>query len=121
MVEARTIHEQVIEIATLGDEAWFANNPHRRIRLRNAVPMEFAGEIESASAGMVLRTLVLEAQPGVRLRQPLALPADVAMEDMGDDALFALFMQAAPPEAKETLKKLRATKLPGVPKAAASR
>lgn len=121
MVEVRAIHEKVIELATLGDAAWFESNPERRIRIRNAVPMEFNGIAGPSPVGMVLHTLVLEAQPGVRMRQPFALSVDAASSELGDEALFALFMQVAPPEAKEALKRLRATQLPGAPKPVATR
>ena len=121
MVEVRAIHGRVIELATLGDAAWFEKNPDRRIRIRNAVPREFNEDIDGSSAGMLQRTLVLEAQPGVRLRQPVALPAEVEIDELGDDQLFALFMQVAPSEAKNALKRLRATKLPEIPKPVASR
>ena len=121
MVEVRAIHERVIELATLGDAAWFESNPDRRIRIRNAVPVEFNEAISRAPIGMVLYTLVLEAQPGVRMRQPVALSAEVTIEELGDEELFALFVQVAPPEAKGMLKKLRAAKLPGSPKPVATR
>jgi len=121
MVEVRAIHERVIELATLGDAAWFESNPDRRIRIRNAVPMEFNAAMRQPPVGMVLHTLVLEAQPGVRMRQPVALSANVAIEELGDEELFALFVQVAPPEAKGMLKKLRAAKLPGAPKPVSAR
>lgn len=116
MVEVRAIHERAIELATLGDAAWFESNPERRIRIRNSVPTEFNEGISPPPSGMLVRTLVLEAQPGARLRQPVALPADVVIDELGDEELFALFVQVAPPEAKDLLKKLRITKLPGTPK-----
>jgi hypothetical protein len=56
--------------------------------------------------------LVLEAQPGARLRQPIALPIGFDISDMDDSALFALFRQAAPDSARDMLKTLRATRLP---------
>nr|WP_294813664.1 hypothetical protein [uncultured Sphingomonas sp.] len=121
MVEVRAIHERMIELATLGDAAWFESNPDRRIRIRNAVPMEFNENIGPSPTGMIQHTLVLEAQPGVRMRQPVALSTAVAIEALGDDELFALFMQVAPDGAKDALKKLRSTKLPGVPKPVESR
>ena len=121
MVEVRAVHEKVIELVTLGDAAWFENNPERRIRIRNAVPMEFNAAISQPPVGMALRTMVLEAQAGVRMRQPVALSAEVTIEELGDEELFALFVQVAPPEAKGMLKKLRAAKLPGTPKPVATR
>ncbi|WEK00198.1 MAG: hypothetical protein P0Y59_00410 [Candidatus Sphingomonas phytovorans] len=121
MIEVRPINERVIELATLGDAAWFESNADRRIRIRNAVPMEFNAVTSQLPAGMTLHTLVLEAQRGVRMRQPVALSAEVAIDELGDDELFALFMQAAPIEAKDALKKLRSTKLSGIPNPVASR
>ena len=121
MVEVRAIHERVIELATLGDAAWFEDNPDRRIRIRNAVAMEFNAAMSQPPVGMVLYTLVLEAQPGVRMRQPVALSVEVAIDEFGDEELFALFVQVAPSEAKGILKKLRTTKLPGTPKPVATR
>lgn len=121
MVEVRAIHERVIELATLGDAAWFEDNPDRRIRLRNAVPLEFNIMTSQPPIGMALHTLVLEAQLGVRMRQPVVLSVEVAIDALGDDELFALFMHVAPAEAKDALKKLRATKLPGTPKPVVSR
>ncbi len=121
MAEVRAIHERVIELATLGDAAWFENNPDRRIRIRNAVAMEFNEDIGSPPPGMLVRTLVLEAQAGVRLRQPVAILASVAIDELGDEALFTLFMQVAPPDAKNVLKKLRDAKVSGAPKPASSR
>jgi hypothetical protein len=121
MVDVRAIHERVIELATLGDAAWFESNPDRRIRIRNAVPMEFNEAMSRPPVGMVLHTLVLEAQPGVRMRQPVALSVEVAIGELGDEELFAFFVQVAPPEAKGILKKLRATKLPGTLRPGATR
>ncbi|RYY27338.1 MAG: hypothetical protein EOP62_07110 [Sphingomonadales bacterium] len=121
MVEVRAIYERMIELATLGDAAWFESNPNRRIRIRNAVPMEFNEDIGHSQTGMVQHTLVLEAQPGVRMRQPVALATAVEIEALGDDELFAIFMQVAPDGAKDALKKLRSTKLPGAPKPGGTR
>lgn len=113
MVEMRAIHERMIELATLGDAAWFESNPDRRIRIRNAVAMEFNDDIEPSPSGMRVQTLVLEAQPGVRMRHPVALSSAVEIDALGDEELFALFMQVAPSTAKDALKKLRSTKIPG--------
>ena len=118
MVEVRAIHERVIELATLGDAAWFEDNPDRRIRIRNAVPMEFSEDVGPSAPGMLLRTLVLEAQPGVRMRQPVALSAGIPIDGLDDEELFSLFMQVAPREAKDMLGKLRSRKLPGTPRLA---
>lgn len=111
--EAGAIQGRVVHIATQGDAGWFEKNPDRRIRIRQAVPMEFSEDVGQAPVGMAWFALVLEAQPGARLRQPIALPIGFDVSDMDDSALFALFRQAAPDSAKDLLKTLRATKLPG--------
>lgn len=115
MGEIRALHERVIEVATQGDAAWFEKRPDRRIRLRNAVPMEFNQDLGQPPEGMTWRALVVEAQPGVRARQPVALPIGIDNETMGEDEMFKLFMQAAPKEAKSMIDKLRRVKLPGSP------
>lgn len=115
MPAIRAIHEQMIEIATLGDAAWFAANPDRRIRIRKAVTMEFDRNLGGAPDGMEWHALVLEAQPGARVRQPVALLAGTPLAEMGDEDLYAIFMRAASPEAREMLKTLRSTKLAGAP------
>lgn len=116
MVEIRALNEKIIEIATQGDAAWFEKHPDNRLRMRNAVPMEFNRNLGEAPVGMTWRAIVLEAQPGVRLRQPIALPMGGGNEDMDDQQLLALFIQVAPPEAKSILTQLRDLKLPGTPK-----
>ncbi|MET4664986.1 hypothetical protein [Sphingomonas sp. PvP056] len=121
MNKVRAIHEWVIELATRGDAAWFESNPDRRIRIRRAVPMEFNAAISQPPVGMMLHTMVLEAQPGARIRQSVALSADITIENLGDEELFTLFVRVAPPEAKGILKKLRAAKLPGAMKPVGAR
>ena len=111
--EAGATLGRVIHIATQGDAGWFEKNPDRRIRIRKAVPMEFSEDVGQAPVGMAWFVLVLEAQPGARLRQPVALPIGFDIGEMDDSALFALFRQAAPDGARDLLKTLRATKLPG--------
>lgn len=113
MPDATAIPDRLTEIALLGDAAWFAEHPERRIRIRKAVASEFDGSAGAAADGAVWHVLVLEAQPGARMRQPVALAAGTATDAMTDEQLFAIFMQVAPPEAMETLRRLRATKLPG--------
>lgn len=111
--EARAMQGRMVHIATEGDAGWFENNPDRRIRIRNAIPMEFSEDVGRAPVGMAWFVLVLEAQPGARLRQPIALPIGFDIGDTDDAALFALFRQAAPDGASDLLKTLRAAKLPG--------
>ena len=115
MEETRTLNERLTAIVTEGDAAWFAAHPDNRVRMRNAVPDEFNEDIGTAPVGMSWRCIVLEAQPGVRVRQPVALPMAVSNDDMNDQQLFALFMQAAPPEAKRMIDQLRAMRMPEAP------
>ncbi|RZF61166.1 hypothetical protein EWE75_19380 [Sphingomonas populi] len=115
MAETKTLNERLTAIVTEGDAAWFAAHPDNRVRMRNAVAGEFSEEIGTAPVGMTWRCIIVEAQPGVRMRQPVALPMGVS-NDMSDHQLFALFMQAAPPQAKRMIDQLRAAKLSGVSK-----
>lgn len=112
-----SVDERMIEIVTHGDAAWFEAHPDNRIRIRNAVNGEFKEDFGPAPVGMSWRAIVLEAQPGVRMRQPVALPLDVG-NDLNDHDLFSLFMQASGPEARGMVSKLRGLKLPGRPKRA---
>lgn len=115
MGEIRALHERVIEVAKQGDAAWFESRPDRRLRLRNAVPMEFNRDLGEPPVGMTWRAIVVEAQPGVRARQPVALPLGVENDSMAEEDLFSLFMQAAPAEAKGMLTQLRRVKVSGAP------
>jgi hypothetical protein len=119
MVETGSMNERLAAIVTQGDGAWFEAHPDNRIRMRNAVPVEFDEDIGIAPVGMTWRCIVIEAQPGVRVRQPVALPAAVGNDGMNDRELFALFVEAAPPEAKRMIDQLRAMRAPGTPKPAA--
>ena len=110
------LNERLAAVATQGDANWFEAHPDDRIRMRNAVPGEFQGDIGVPPVGMTWRCIVVEAQPDVRVRQQVALPIAVANDSMSGHQLFALFMQAAPPEAKRMIDQLRAIKLPGAPK-----
>ncbi len=101
-----------IEIATAGDAAWFAKAVDRRLRIRNMVPGEFADVTSAPPVGMAWRTIVLEAQPGARSRQIIALPIGTALESFDDEALFALFLQAAPTGARDVIARLRKLKIP---------
>ncbi len=95
-----------VEIATQGDATWFDKNPDCRLRLRNAAPGEFR-DLGDPPVGMTWRVIVVEAQPGVRIRQPLALSLCIDNDSMPEAELFSLFMQAAPKEAHGTLAQLR--------------
>lgn len=118
MAEIRALNERIIEIATQGDAAWFEKRPDNRLRMRNAVPMEFNRNLGEPPVGMTWRAIVLEAQPGVRMRQPIAIPMEVGNDDMDDQQLLSLFMQVAPAEAQGMVTQLRGLKLPGSPKPA---
>lgn len=120
MGEIRALQERIIEIATQGDAAWFENKPDRRVRLRKAVPMEFNQDLGEPPVGMTWRAIVVEAQPGVRARQPLALPTSIENEALDEQELFDLFLQVAPPEAKGIIDQLRRMKLTGTPKPASN-
>lgn len=112
MVGITALQQRMIEIATQGDAAWFDRHPDNRIRIRNAVAREFPADFGPAPVGMSWRAIVLEAQPGVRLRQAVALPLHIG-NDLGDHDLFALFMQAAGPDARDVVRQLRGVRLPG--------
>lgn len=101
-----------VEIATAGDAAWFAREPSRRLRIRNMVPGEFPDVTGPAPVGMAWRTIVLEAQPGARSRQAIALSIGTSLEALDDDALYALFVQVAPAGARAMIARLRKLKLP---------
>lgn len=118
MAELRALNERVIQIATQGDAAWFEKHPDNRLRMRNAVDMEFNRSLGPPPVGMTWRAIIVEAQPGIRMRQPIALPMGVSNDDMDDQQLLDLFMQVAPVEAAGMLTKLRNTKLAGEPKPA---
>lgn len=117
MADTMTLQMRMIEIATQGDAAWFETHPDNRIRIRNAVAGEFNEDFGQAPVGMSWRAIVLEAQPGMRMRQPVALPLHVD-NDLSDQDLFALFMQAAGPEAKDIISRLRKVNPLSVPKPA---
>ena len=111
MAEVRTLQERLIEIVSQGDAAWFEQQPDRRIRMRNAVTMEFNTNLGEPPVGMSWRALVVEAQPGARVRQPIALPISVENDSLEEQELFALFVQVAPPEAKSIIDRLRKIKV----------
>ena len=106
MAQMAALQKRMIEIATQGDAAWFERYPDNRIRIRNAIAGEFNEDFGQAPVGMSWRAIVLEAQPGIRMRHPVALPLHIN-NDLSDHDLFALFMQAAGPEAKDAFSRLR--------------
>ena len=100
-------------IATGGDAAWFDKHTDRRLRIRNMVPGEFDDVAGDPPVGMAWRTIVIEAQPGARSRQAIALPTGVDTDALNDEDLFDLFVQVAPPGARQMIASLRKVKLPG--------
>ncbi len=120
MAEITALQKRMIEIATQGDAAWFETHPNNRIRIRNAVTGEFNEDFGPAPVGMSWRAIVLEAQPGMRMRQPVALPLHIN-NDLSDHDLFALFMQAAGPEAKDAISRLRKVNPLNTPKTKGAR
>ena len=116
MAEIRALNERVIEIATQGDAAWFEKHPDNRLRIRNSVNMEFNRNLGPPPVGMTWRAIIVEAQPGVRMRQPIALPVGVSNGVLDDQQLLELFIQVAPAEAVGMLTMLRDAKLTGKPK-----
>ncbi|MES3153076.1 hypothetical protein [Sphingomonas faeni] len=101
------------EIAVAGDASWFDRHPDRRLRIRNLVEGEFGDVAGPPPVGMAWRTIVLEAQPGARSRQAIALPIGVDLDTLGDAELFDLFLQVAPPGARRMIASLRKVKVPG--------
>lgn len=101
-----------VQIAAAGDGAWFAKHTDRRLRLRNMIPGEFSDIGGEPPVGMAWRTIVIEAQPGARSRQAIALPLGTDIEQFTDEALFELFVQVAPPGARQVIASLRKVKLP---------
>lgn len=104
-----------VEIATTGDASWFVKHPDRRLRIRNMVVGEFSDVSGQPPVGMAWRTIVLEAQPGARSRQAIALPIGTDVDAFGDEDLFDLFLRVAPPGARKMIAALRQVKLPDMP------
>ncbi len=110
MMNERTM---AVEIATAGDATWFARHLDRRLRIRAMIPGEFDDVVGLPPVGMTWRTIVLEAQPGARTRQAIALAIGADVNALTDADLFGLFLQAAPPGARAMIASLRKVKLPG--------
>ncbi|RZM37551.1 MAG: hypothetical protein EOP67_00675 [Sphingomonas sp.] len=102
-----------MDIATAGDAAWFDRHNDRRLRIRNLVAGEFGDVSGLPPVGMAWRTIVLEAQPGARSRQAIALPLDLDIDTLDDTDLFDLFVQVALPGARATIASLRKIKITG--------
>jgi hypothetical protein len=109
-----------VEKASKDDAAWFEAHPNRQLRLRDRIP----GEYEPAASlddlvpppGTTPRTLVLQLQPGVRGRYPVAIFPHVKNDEMTDAQLFAFFKEVIPFEAQDIASKFRKVKLSGKPK-----
>ena len=109
-----------VEKASKEDAMWFEAHPDRQLRLRDRI----AGEYEPAAGvgdlfappGTTPRTLVIQFQPGVRGRYPVAIFPHVKNDDVTDAQLFAFFKEAIPFEAQQLASKIRKVKLPGKPK-----
>ena len=112
MDDQRQIRTLATTIATAGDGLWFDGHADRRLRIRAMVPGEFDDVADRAPVGMAWYTIVLEAQPGARSRQAIALPIGTAIDALGDEDLFDLFVQVAPPGARQIIATLRRMKLP---------
>lgn len=110
--QAQAVRTPAVAIATAGDAMWFDAHGERRLRIRNMVPGEFGDVDGQPPVGMAWHTIVLEAQPGARSRQVIALPIGTAIADFGDEDLFDLFVQVAPPGARQVIATLRKMKLP---------
>lgn len=104
-----------VEIATTGDALWFEAHTDRRMRIRNMVPREFVDVDGPPPVGMAWRTIVVEAQPGARSRQAIALPTSVEIQALGDEDLFDLFLQVAPKGARDVIARMRKMKVPVAP------
>lgn len=107
-----------VDIASKCDAEWFEANPKRSWRLRDRIP----GEYENFDVGMLpppgtsARTLVIQMQPGVRARQPVAVFDHIKNDDVTDAQLFAFFKENYPLESQALVAKIRNIKLPGEPK-----
>ncbi len=106
------IRARATAIVTAGDGLWFDRHADRRLRIRAMVPGEFDDVAEQAPVGMAWHTIVLEAQPGARSRQAIALPIGTDLDALRDEDLFDLFVQVAPPGARQIIATLRKMKLP---------
>jgi hypothetical protein len=106
-----------VEKASSDDADWFEANPTRNLRLRDRIAGEYeAFEINIPPPGTTPRTLVVQMQPGVRMRQPVAIFPHIKNDEVTDAQLFAFFQDVAPFQAKEMANKLRKVKLAGKPK-----
>lgn len=98
------IHAKVIDRTCEGDREWFEANPNRLFRLRDMIPYENNGPIEAPPDGMSWRTLIVQLEPGMRLRAILSVPAKLDNEDADDQQLASIFMPLAPKPLRKMLK-----------------
>lgn len=107
-----------VEAASKNDAEWFEANPDRNFHLRDRMP----GEYETFDASLIpppgtaARTLVIQIQPGVRARQPVAIFNHIENEKTTDAQLFAFFKENYPLESQQLISKMRKITLPGTPK-----
>ena len=67
----RALHSKAIDRDCNLDRAWFVANPGCSYRLRDALPMEFNGQLEEPPVGSTWRVLVVELTGEMRLRCPV--------------------------------------------------
>ena len=105
-----------VDVASEDDAAWFEANADRVFRLRNRIGGEYeAHQVDLPPPGMTPRTLVVQAQPGVRIRMPVSAYANVSNDGTSDAELFVFFEEVASLEMRETVAKLRKVSLAGKP------
>jgi hypothetical protein len=104
-----------VEAAAQDDTAWFDAHPDRNLRLRDRIAGEYAqGDIGMLPPpGMTARTLVIQVQPGVRARQPVAIANHVGNDAVTDAQLYAFFRQNYPEESQALIGRMRKARLSG--------
>lgn len=91
------IHGKAIDRACNDDRLWFEANAEREFRLRDPVPFEFNGPVETPPKGSTWRVLVKQVKLGVRLRLPVALPIEAHTQGAEDRHLRPLYKQLVGP------------------------
>jgi hypothetical protein len=71
----QAIFSKAMDQACEDDRLWFDAHPDHKLRLRRAVPREFNGHDMPPTPDWIAAVLVILIGPGLRLRQPFALPA----------------------------------------------
>jgi hypothetical protein len=95
------LHQAAVERASEDDRLWFEANPDRKLRLRDAVPMELNGPLPECPPGYSVRTVVVQFRPGVRSRTFIGIRADMPSEGAEDHHIEELIRRYAHPEAQE--------------------